>query len=220
MILGVGAGWQKREHTLFGFDLGDTATRMARFAEGLEVVTRLFSSDEPITFEGRFYQLRGARLLPRPQHPGGPPLLIGGNGPKYTLPLAARYANIWNAVMIPPNEFREHSALLDTLLREIGRKPDEVKRTLMHRFQFGRNKDELEHQLSSYLARPEFVGKSMNDVMNELRVKGDVVGTPESVIEQIKRYTDVGVEELMLQWLDIDDIDGLRAFAKSVLPQV
>src|SRR5690349_8249495 len=73
MILGVGAGWQEREHTLFGYDLGDVPTRMARLEEGLEVITRLLRSDEPVVYEGRFYQLRGATLLPRPQRPGGPP---------------------------------------------------------------------------------------------------------------------------------------------------
>src|SRR5205085_10966298 len=98
MILGIGAGWQDREHRLFGHELGDVPTRMARLEEGLEVITRLLRSDEPVTYEGRFYHLRGGTLLPRPQHPGGPPILIGGRGPRRTLPLVARYADICNAV--------------------------------------------------------------------------------------------------------------------------
>src|SRR5207244_11726982 len=67
MILGLGAGWQEREHRLFGHDLGDVPTRMARLKEGLEVITRLLHSDEPVTFEGHFSQLNGATLLPCPQ---------------------------------------------------------------------------------------------------------------------------------------------------------
>src|SRR5215472_4617027 len=51
MILGLGAGWSAREHALFGHELGDTATRMVRFEEGLEVITRLLRSDEPVTYE-------------------------------------------------------------------------------------------------------------------------------------------------------------------------
>jgi len=62
LILGLGAGWNAREHTLFGYELGDIPTRMARMQEGLEVVTRLLRSDEPVTYAGRFYQLRGAML--------------------------------------------------------------------------------------------------------------------------------------------------------------
>lgn len=54
-ILGLGAGWQEREHTVWGFDLGDIPTRMARFEEGLQIITQLLKSDQPVTFEGRFY---------------------------------------------------------------------------------------------------------------------------------------------------------------------
>src|SRR2546425_12363826 len=129
MILGVGAGWQEREHRLFGHELGDVPTRMARLEEGLEVITRLLHSDEPVTFEGRFFQLRGAILLPRPQRPGGPPIQIGGNGPKRTLPLVARYANHWNGTFISVDDFRERSAILDQLLLVAGRDPADVRRS-------------------------------------------------------------------------------------------
>lgn len=186
MILGLGAGWQEREHTLFGHELGDIPTRMARLEEGLEVVTRLLSSDEPVTFEGKFFHLRGATLLPRPQRSGGPEILIGGNGVKRTLPLAARYANIWNATFLSPDAFQERNAILDGLLQEVGRKPDDVKRTMMHTATFG------------------------HDTLQE----------PDSIVQQIKVYEHAGVEELMLQWFDTDDIDGLRAFAKDVLHNI
>lgn len=183
MILGIGAGWQEREHTLFGHELGDIPTRMARLQEGLEVVTRLLRSDEPVTFEGKFFQLRGAILLPRPQRPGGPEILIGGNGVKRTLPLVARYANIWNGTFLSPDKFRELSAVLDTLLQEVGRKPSDVKRTMMHTATFG----------------------------------SDTPQAPDVLIQHIKAYEEAGVEELMLQWFDTDNIDGLRAFAENVL---
>src|SRR5919199_3101407 len=57
MILGLGAGWQEREHGLFGYDLGDVPTRMTRFEEALEVVTRLLRNEEARAFKGRFYRL-------------------------------------------------------------------------------------------------------------------------------------------------------------------
>jgi len=221
MFLGLGAGWQEREHHLFGFDLGDVPTRMSRFEEGLEVVTRLLKSDEPVTYAGRFYQLRGATLLPRPQRPGGPRILIGGNGPRRTLPLVARYADIWNTIMLSPGEFRERSALLDKLLIDAGRQPGDVKRTLMKRVDFGRDKAELDRRLSWRSADPALAGKSLDQVIEELSTqRHEIVGTPDMLLEQIKAYVDAGVEELMLQWFDLDDIDGLRAFAKSVLPHL
>jgi alkanesulfonate monooxygenase SsuD/methylene tetrahydromethanopterin reductase-like flavin-dependent oxidoreductase (luciferase family) len=102
MILGVGAGWNEPEHQMFGYALGDIATRMARFEDGLEIITRLLRSTDPVSYEGRFFQLRDALLLPRPQRPSGPPILIGGNGPRRTLPLVARYADSWNAIGLTP----------------------------------------------------------------------------------------------------------------------
>ena len=67
LVLGLGAGWNEREHHLFGFELLEPGARFERFNEGMEVVTRLLQSDEPVTFDGRFYQLRGATLQPRPE---------------------------------------------------------------------------------------------------------------------------------------------------------
>ena len=221
MILGVGAGWQEREHQLFGLDLGDIPTRMARLEEGLEVITRLLKSDEPVTFGGRFFQLRGATLLPRPQRPGGPSILLGGNGVKRTLPLVARYADIWNVLSLTPEGFRERSAMLDTLLKAAGREPAEVRRTMMLAVFFGRDMDEVDRRLSWRHDRSEFANKPLDEVIEAMRAEGwALVGTPSMIIEQIKSYAGAGVEELMLQWFEMDDIDGLRAFAKSVLPNL
>jgi F420-dependent oxidoreductase-like protein len=129
-ILGLGAGWQEREHQHFGYDLSTVSGRMQRLAEGLEVASKLLKSDTPFDYTGSFYKLQEAILLPRPQKPGGPRILIGGNGPKRTLPLAARYADIWNGAFLSAEDFRSHSAQLDALLAKEGRPANSVKRTL------------------------------------------------------------------------------------------
>lgn len=221
MILGLGAGWQDREHSLFGHELGDVKTRMARLEEALEVVTRLLRSDEPVTFEGRFFQLRGATLLPRPQRAGGPRILIGGNGVKRTLPLAARFADIWNATFLAPADFKERSQILDTLLQQAGRQPGAVKRTLMHRLVFARDKAELEHKLSQYRQEPEFAGLTTDELVKRLvAANKSIIGTPDQIVQQIQAYAQAGAEEMMLQWFDFEDMEGLRAFATSVLSRL
>lgn len=223
MILGVGTGWEEREHQLFGFDLGDIPTRLARLEEGLEVITQLLRSDEPVTYEGYFFQLRGARLLPRPQRPGGPPILIGGNGLQRTLPLVARYADVWNGQLLTPQEFQERSARLDVLLSEVGRSPDSVKRTLYGWLHFGRTMEELDQVLSWRQEFPELAHQSLDEVIQVLRTPewlNRLVGTPEMLVEQIQAYADAGVEELILAWFDQDNIEALRGFAESILPRV
>ena len=107
--LGLGAGWQEREHRTYGFELLDTDRRFTRFEEGLEVITRLLRSEEPVSFNGEFYQLRDAALMPRPPVTGGPPIIIGGNGPNRTLPLVARYADEWNDVFVSAPQFAQLS---------------------------------------------------------------------------------------------------------------
>ncbi len=160
-------------------------------------------------------------MLPRPQRPGGPRILIGGNGIKRTLPLVVRYADIWNGSFLPPEEFRKRSEILDGLLMQAGRKPEDVQRTLMRGLFFGRDLAEAGRRLHGRLEDPRYAGKSLKEVIDILASQDhEIVGTADMVIEQIKAYEVVGVEELMLQWFDIDDIDGLRAFARSVLPHV
>jgi F420-dependent oxidoreductase-like protein len=220
MILGLGAGWQDREHRLFGHELGDVPTRMARFEEGLEVITRLLKSDEPVTYEGKFFQLREAQLLPRPQRPRGPEIMIGGNGPKRTLPLVVRFADIWNGNFLSPQAFLERSVTLDQSLRAAGRNPSKVKRTVMLSLSFGRDMAELERRLSWLRDDPQYAGKSLDKIIEALSMDGTIVGTPDMIIEQINAYGKVGADELVLQWFDLDDIDGLRAFASSVLPRI
>jgi F420-dependent oxidoreductase-like protein len=205
--LGLGAGWEEREHETFGFDLLDTGRRFARFEEGLEVVTRLLRSDEPVSFDGEFYRLRDAVLMPRSPRPGGPPIVIGGNGPRRTLPLVARYADEWNALFVPPGRFAELNARLDGLLREAGRPPEEVRRTLMTRAVFGRTAADVERKLAGRQA-------------DELRARGIIVGTAPEVTGQLRRLDEAGVQRVMLQWLETDDIDGLEALAQSVLPEL
>jgi F420-dependent oxidoreductase-like protein len=222
MILGVGAGWNAREHAMFGYDLGDVPTRMARLEEGLEVMSRLLRNDEPVTYSGRFYQLREAVLLPRPQRPGGPRILIGGNGPRRTLPLAARYADIWNGGFLTPDEFHELSATLDDLLRAVGRQPGEVRRTLMTTLIFVHPASVIERQIGSmqHLA-PKIAGKPPEAQLAILRADlNAIAGSADSIIEQIRAYAAAGVEELMLGWLDQEDIEGLRIFAREVLPHL
>lgn len=201
--LGVGAGWQEREHRAFGFDLLDTRERFARFEEGLQVITRLIKSDDPVSFDGRFYQLNEARLLPRPQRPGGPPIVIGGNGQKLTLPLVACYADEWNAVQITPERFTELNRIIDTFLKENEREPQTVRRTMMAGIRFGTSDAEVRAQMGS---------RSVEELHNA----GVITGQPGEVKEQLQRYAEAGVQRIMLQWLDLDALGRLEAFAREV----
>lgn len=206
LTLGLGAGWQEREHRVFGVPFYNFTTRYAMLEEALEITTRLLRSDEPVSFSGRHFSLDGATLLPRPQR--RMPLLIGGSGPKRTLPLVARFADEWNANFIPLETYKERATRLDELLVEQGRQPGDVTRSLMTGTVFGRSDGEWQRKL---LGRSTTYEKAV--------ARGLIVGTPEMWVEQIGRFAEAGVQRFMLQWLDLDDLDGLESAARGVLPQ-
>lgn len=207
LVLGLGAGWQEREHRSFGFELPPLGPRFARLEEALQVVRLLLRSAEPVSFQGRYYRLDKAQLLPRPRRPGGPPILIGGNGLKRTLPLAARYADEWNAVSAPVERIAELNAELDRLLAANGRRPSEVRRSYMATVVYGRDRAELERRL-----------RGRDEV--ELRERGALVGTTGAILEQLEQLAAAGIQRVMLRWLDLDDLGGLEALAREILPRV
>jgi alkanesulfonate monooxygenase SsuD/methylene tetrahydromethanopterin reductase-like flavin-dependent oxidoreductase (luciferase family) len=121
-----------------------------------------------------------------------------------------------------PAAFHEHSGLLDDLLREAGRRPDAVRRTVMTACFFGRDQAHLE-RLGGVLTRfsPNDAGRPLDDLLAAWRNdRNAIAGTPDAVLEQIQAYAEAGVAELMLQWFDMDDLDGIRAFAETVLPRL
>jgi F420-dependent oxidoreductase-like protein len=209
LSLGLGAGWQEREHHMFGLDLLSPKERFDRFEEAVEVAAALARSDRPVTFEGRWYQLREAVLLPRPKR--NLPILIGGNGKKRTLPLAARFADEWNGVMVPPDEFRALNARLDALLDERGRGRGAVRRSLMHGITFGADRAGLDAALD-WRAR-NWASRASAD---EMRARGEIVGAGDEVVGQIAAYEEAGVECLMLQWLPAGDLGLLERLASVV----
>lgn len=202
--LGVGAGWQEREHHSFGFNLGDMDTRFRRFREGLELIRLLTTSDTPTSFHGEFYQLNDALLLPRPKRKGGPRILIGGKGEKRTLPLVAEFASEWNGVFITPEQFDYLNKKLDQLLLKRNRPLDEVKRSLMTGVFFGQTDAEVKARLGGASEESQ-------------RQKGCIVGTTSAVQDQLAEFAAVGVQRIMLNWFDFDDINGLENLAKAVL---
>jgi F420-dependent oxidoreductase-like protein len=206
LVLGLGAGWNESEHEQFGFDLLDVDARFERYHEGMEVVTRLLQSDTPVTFDGQYYQLRGAILLPRPQRPGGPRILIGGNGTKRTLPFVVRYASEWNCVSLTPEKFAHSNQLLDQMLVEAGREPETVRRSMMTGCVFGRDDAALNRKLDMY-----------KGTVDDLQKHGNVAGSLAQIREQLKSLEQAGVQRIMLQWLDLEDLESLQALAKGIL---
>ena len=208
LVLGMGAGWQAREHQRFGLPFYDFATRYQMLEEALQVTKLLLASEAPSSFQGQHFQLEEAILLPRPARPGGPPILIGGNGPRRTLPLVAKYADEWNADALDLETYRARRATLGDYLAAEGRAPDDIKYSLMTRIIYRRT----QAQLDAFLHE--------NGVSDEQVAAGKmIVGTAAEVVDQIGARAEAGVERIMLRWLELDDMANLELLAQDVLPQ-
>jgi F420-dependent oxidoreductase-like protein len=203
--LGLGAGWQEREHEAFGYELLSTHERFRRFAEGIKVARLLTRSSAPVSFDGEYYQLKDAMLMPRSPRSDGPPITIGGAGPKRTMPLVAKYADEWNSVHLPAAVFSERNALLDKLLAMEGRPKDAVRRTMMATIITGASDADVEMRLG---------GRTKAEVIES----GQFAGTPGEIAGQIQSYLDIGVQGFKLRLLDLDDIESLELISSEIIP--
>lgn len=222
MILGVGTGWMQREHEMFGYELGDLDHRFRRFEEALVLMHGLLRSEHPLSMEGAFYQLKDVVLLPRPQRPGGPRLMVGGNGLKRTLPMAARYADVWNGYYLTADDYALRNRRLDELLDEEGRRTDEVFRSVMLPCIVGRDESELAASAAWINLEEEMKGLSPQQTIERfqsLYSPSLIHGAPEQVVDQLQPYIEAGAQEIILQW-GVGFVEGVHMLAEEVMPHL
>jgi alkanesulfonate monooxygenase SsuD/methylene tetrahydromethanopterin reductase-like flavin-dependent oxidoreductase (luciferase family) len=209
VILGIGGGWFEDEHRAFGFEEFGTGfgERLDRLAEAVPLIRRLLDR-ERVTADGRFYRMRDAVAAPGPVQPRLP-ILIGGSGPTKTLPLVARYADMWNAYGSPSS-----LAASDTILREhcadVARDPAAIERTVNLNVVVRESRVEAERAWDSYASahRPR---------EGEGRL---VVGGPvDAVADALAKYARVGFRHPILifrtPW-DLETIASLGALREAL----
>jgi F420-dependent oxidoreductase-like protein len=124
--LSLGAAWFDQEHHELGIPFPSTGERFDLLEDALEIATRLFTGDV-VSYEGTVVSLRDAQVRPTPVQSPHPPIWIGGSGPKRTLPLVARYADVWHS-WGTPSSLREANDRIDELATAAGRDPSSIMR--------------------------------------------------------------------------------------------
>ena len=124
--LSLGAAWYDKEHHELGIPFPPTGQRFDLLEDALEIVTRLYTG-EVVSYEGKQVSLNQAYLRPLPVQRPHPPIWIGGSGMKRTLPLAARYADVWHSFGTPRSMEEANNRLTD-LAVEAGRDPSSITR--------------------------------------------------------------------------------------------
>ncbi|HEY7522047.1 MAG TPA: LLM class flavin-dependent oxidoreductase [Candidatus Limnocylindrales bacterium] len=179
LIVGLGAGWNETEFRAFGFPYDH---RVDRFEEAFTIIRSLLQ-DGKVDFEGRFYSARDCELLPRPSRPGGPPMLIGSNGPRM-LRIALPHADAWNSWYADTGNAPQGVARLRTIVddacRDVGRDPAQVERTVAVQVQL-----------------PGGSGRVMGDDASGEAPK-PLTGSAETIAAALRAYADEGIGHVQL----------------------
>jgi F420-dependent oxidoreductase-like protein len=183
-ILGIGAAWYEEEHDGLGFDFPAAGERLDRLEEALQVCRAMFAEEAP-SFEGKYYRIEKALNIPRPIQPTGPPIMVGGSGPKRTLRLVAQYADMCN-VNGSPETIRKLLDVLRGHCADVGRDPDEITKTRLGSLFLSPSPEEAE-QTSSFLR--DAAGNEFGERFT--------VGEASAVLDQVEAFIDAGLDELI-----------------------
>lgn len=211
LALGIGSGSYAPEFAEFGMAFPSERERAARLGEALEVIRRLFT-EPSVSFEGTYYRLRDAPSLPRPLQRPHPPIHVGGAGERRTLPVAARYADVWNC---PTYALAELPRKLDVLRAEcarIGRDPASLRVTEEAVLALVGRRDQIEDARA--VAARRFAGPGWGFTA------GGYCGTPDDVAARIRARQRLGVEGVIFFLHDRGQRETLRLLGEEVLPQI
>ena len=195
---GIGSGWFEAEHTAYGIPFPSLRERFDRLEEQLEIITGLWASEKPYSFAGRHYTVVDSPGLPKPAQRPGPPVIVGGKGPKRTPALAARFAAEFN---VPFSSLEETAAGFDTV-RSVADRP--LVLSMAQTVACGRTAAELRRRM---------------DAIGPAAARA-ITGTPDALVEKLGRFGEAGATRAFLQILDIHDLDHVDVIASEVAPQL
>jgi F420-dependent oxidoreductase-like protein len=206
--LGLGAGWYEDEHTAYGIPFPSLGERFERLEEQLAIITGLWSTPtgERFSFDGGHYHLADSPALPKPIQQPGPPIIVGGGGPKRTPRLAAQYAAEFNVAFRSLKDTARQFGVVQDACSAADRDPATLSMSAAQVVCCGRNEAEIARRAAS-IGRP----------VAELRENG-LCGRPDEVLVKLKRFAEAGAHRAYLQVLDLADLEHLELVAQDVLP--
>ncbi|HLI69681.1 MAG TPA: LLM class F420-dependent oxidoreductase [Ktedonobacteraceae bacterium] len=201
---GIGAGWYEHEYRAYGYDYPDAPGRLRLLREAVQVILAMWTQEEA-TFEGKYYQVRGAINQPKGVQKPHIPLLIGGGGEQVTLKLVAQYGDACN-VGGDLETIKHKFAVLKQHCENVGRDYESIHRTSTTTCFIGKTDEEA-------LAK---IPANIRDRLGD-RIKNGLVGSPETIRKRLAEFEEAGVQELILSFRDALQLDSLRFFAREFI---
>ncbi len=209
--LGIGSGSVQVEHEEAGLEWGSFAERSGRLGEALEILTKMFSG-EPTSFEGDHYRVAELPNLPAPLQRPRPPIHVGGVGPRRTLPLVARYADVWNVPTYGLAGWEASRRALDEECAHIGRDPASVRTAQEAVLVLAADEASLSEARAKAERRFGGPGWGLD--------AGGYVGTPAMVAERIMERASRGVSFFVFFTHDRAHPRTLELLADQVVPRL
>lgn len=209
--LGMGAGWKADEAEAYGYDWPEAPSRLRELEETLVVIKRLWTEDQ-VTFEGQFVSLDEAVCKPHPTQSPRPPIMVGGGGEEFTLRITAKHADAWN-YWGPDHVIQSKLAVLEQHCETYDTDFDTIEKSWFSRCIVRESWDEIEEILDIV---PRF-RPSDADTLSD----GDyeyLVGTPEEIAATLEKFIHMGIEEIVVEFVDFPEPTGAQLFADEVLP--
>ena len=199
---GIGAGWFEHEYRAYGYDYPETSDRLRRLREAVQVILAMWTQEEAV-FEGKYYQVRGAINQPKGVQKPHIPLLIGGSGEKVTLKLVAQYGDACNLTGDLPAIQRKLAALKQHCA-SVGRNYESIRRTVTAFCCLGETDEQAQAKFPiAFLGRPVAAGA--------------LIGSPRTVRERLTELEEAGVQEVILTFPDVLQLDTLSFFAQEFI---
>lgn len=195
-VLGLGLGWNTDEHARFGIPFPPLPQRRVLLEDGIVCIRRVLGG----------------------QHV---PLLIGGTGPRSTLPLVARYADEWNLTTTSLELYQARSSQLAELCHQVGRDPSAIGRSIAAGCLIGRDDKELGTRAGRLRKRVPALARAaeqVDSVVGTARGMGWVAGTPSQIVATLRPLADAGVGLAILGHYDLEDEAALELIASDVMP--
>jgi alkanesulfonate monooxygenase SsuD/methylene tetrahydromethanopterin reductase-like flavin-dependent oxidoreductase (luciferase family) len=225
----VDAGYGQREHACYGLFYPDTmADRVAHVVDGLEITLDLWQARTPISRQGRYYHVQDAVCNPAPVQEPHPPVWFGEAHPTI-LAACARYGQGWNTVPVGHAEVARRLQLLTAACAELGRNAEEIEKSLEIQILVAPDHATLRARLTGMIAlapSPDGIAPDLaaylggaTDALPASLADTWLIGTPDEVAAQIRRYLDLGLTHFLLWFVDAPDHAGLELFAQEVAPR-
>lgn len=209
--LGIGSGSIADEHNRIGLEWGTFAERSARLGETLEILHQAFA-DERIDFGGTHFTVRGMPIKPGPVQQPRPPIIVGGVGEKYTLPLVARYADVWNVPTYALGELEHKLTVLRLICGEIGRDPASI--VLSVEAVMALAPDDASLPKVRQFAEKRFGVPAFG------LYAGGLIGTPPAIVDRLHELQELGFAQIVLFTHDRGSDETLELFASDVLARL